>query len=76
MATQAASKVEHRIRVTKETTTFAGKMHVGDELIVTAVNARRPGSATNTICMLPPEAFEFVVPVELDESDPLAGLGY
>ena len=46
---------------------------------MTVVNARRPGNMTNTICMLPPDAFEFVVPASaatVEEDDPLAGLGF
>lgn len=76
MAGERTGEVEHRIRITKETPTFAGKMHVGDILVVSTVNARRPGSKHNTICMLPPEAFEFVVDgVAETEDDPLAGIG-
>lgn len=83
MATQAASKVEHYIRVTRDVPTFAGKMFAGDILIVSTVNAKRPGSPVNAVCMLPPDAFEFVIPpaesvgaaaVETEEFDPLAEL--
>ena len=56
-------------------------MHSGDILIVSTVNAKRPGSPANAVCMLPPDAFEFVIPpaeseeaaaVETEEFDPLA----
>ena len=83
VAKQGTGEVEHRIRVTRNVPTFAGNLKAGEELVVTVVNARRPGNQTNTICMLPPDAFEFVVPgsaapvVEaVDEVDPLAGLGF
>ena len=45
------------------------------------MNAKRPGSPANAVCMLPPDAFEFVIPpaeseeaaaVETEEFDPLA----
>lgn len=37
-------------------------MFAGDILIVSTVNAKRPGSPVNAVCMLPPDAFEFVIP--------------